>query len=760
MRQSIGRRIMACSLSVFLIIVLNSCGGKQAEAPELLEPVSGTESYREVVYGDVGTTDICYGTIVPTEHAHFWTTNVTIEDIKVDIGDYVNVGDVLATANLDAAQEKLDELSASLSLLQSTRVLQEKIHTLKQQKLTLQAEGCAAIGDTDGAANTETEIATEEENARYDKLLYEHQAADLQEQIEAQNKIIEDGTLVAYASGYVSYVRDIADVNIVDSTANVVVIADYDMPYIQVQDKTIKDELLEDYDSYYTMQNGEKELLREYAYSADEKMVAESQMKYPPLRMQYENENARKEIGTVIPIFLVANRTENVLLVGNDSLFEDETGKFVYVKNGDKREQRYVETGNSDYANTEIVSGLSEGEKVYYTSEFVLPENYEPYTAEIGDCEALVNTDRYTITDSVNKMFKSDYEGVVASVQVTDHANVKKGDLIAVIETNEGSAKLAEMRSAIDSTKRGYEDTKNAYDTERMDLEAQKQASALPVQPDIATGTDAEAATPGDAETEQQNPNETSMLDLEIQIADLNFQIQTLNYEKQLSDQEKEYAEVSCNNDGSGNCAIYAKMDGSIDGLRLWEGQKVQVGDTLYSVSVDTKPKLTLHSSADVPLGSSVTLTGKTSGNTVTGAVCGTGGGETCYLTTINHKVYATQSAASNGIRSYVELDDSSALEACEKYSISYVTTSIEDVIVIPADLVYTEEKRKYHSVERNYVWKMVDGNLEKQYVNVQMLDTTYDTGSYVEGDMKACVLDGLSEGDVLAREITDETEE
>lgn len=54
---------------------------------------------------------------------------------------------------------------------------------------------------------------------------------------------------------------------------------------------------------------------------------------------------------------------EDVLYVGNDSIYEDDQGSFVYVKNGEQREQRYIETGVSDTVNTEVISGLSEGEK-------------------------------------------------------------------------------------------------------------------------------------------------------------------------------------------------------------------------------------------------------------------------------------------------------------------------------------------------------------------------------------------------------------
>lgn len=65
--------------------------------------------------------------------------------------------------------------------------------------------------------------------------------------------MIDNGTLKAAASGYITYVKQFPYENQVTSAENVVVIADYEDTYISVQNKTIKDEILKRYDKYYTM---------------------------------------------------------------------------------------------------------------------------------------------------------------------------------------------------------------------------------------------------------------------------------------------------------------------------------------------------------------------------------------------------------------------------------------------------------------------------------------------------------------------------
>ena len=123
------KRQLGFLMSVLCAVSLVACGTKYADAPALLEPVSGTESYREVSVGDVGDLKIAYGSIVPTEHAVFWTTQVSVAEVLVDVGDYVEAGQVVATADLEAAQKAKQDLEEARSLLVQKRELEvEKIN--------------------------------------------------------------------------------------------------------------------------------------------------------------------------------------------------------------------------------------------------------------------------------------------------------------------------------------------------------------------------------------------------------------------------------------------------------------------------------------------------------------------------------------------------------------------------------------------------------------------------------------------------------
>ncbi len=762
----IGRKLkrkIGIWMSVLCSVSLAACGTKYADAPALLEPVSGTESYREVSVGDVGAMELVYGSVVPTEHAVFWTTQVNVAEILVDVGDYVEAGQVVATADLDAAEKTKQELEASRNLLVSKHEFEAKKQELLIQKLNLKQQGETQLGDSEAAAQTGTQIQTEQENANYDELLYKHQLADYDEQIRKQQEIIEDGTLKATASGYVSYVRQFTYGNQVSGTMNVVTIADYEDTYIEVQGKTIKDKLLEKYDRYYTIQDGKKLPLREYAYTVQERLTAENQQKYPALRMQYEDISKRATVGSVISVYLVKDRVEDVLYVGNDSVYEDDQGTFVYVKNGDQREQRYIETGVQDSVNTEVVSGLTEGEKVYYTSETAWPDEYQEFTVSAStNYNAMFDTNRYAIADTMRINYTSPYEGTIQEIFASNGDYVQKGDVILKVRTNEGSAKLAEMRSGIEDMKENRTKAVQEHENTLLTLKQEKQAVLAGGDTLLATGTDAPAATGSDAE-KKTNPNAASMIDIDIQMENLDFQIQTLDYESQLKQAEAAYAEASCNNDGTGVMSICAEQEGEVTDFWRDNGYKLEAnGDVLFAINTPVKQKMALYGGGtNIANGTPVSIRNEASGKTIQGMVCGSNGSTEesqdayYYVTTVDDRVYITQSLTSDSRMYYVMLKDGAAVEDIKgQQQISYPTVAYSDVYTIPADALYKEKANssKENSEDFYYVWKIVDGNIEKQYVDAAI-------SSNAQGASVACIFNGISEGDVLAGPVVEKEE-
>lgn len=790
-----------------LMFSLSGCKKAAVEVPELLVPAAVNESYRPVEYGDIGNIAVEYGTVVPTDYCHFWKTPVTISRMEVDIGDYVEAGAILAYADIEAAQDMIEQINRQMELENSLYASNEELYQLRHQELELKKNGAEQIGDSEGAAGAATGLGVLEENHRYDGLLHQYKLREMNESIAEQQEIVSNGTMTAKVSGYVTYIKDISMGGSVSGSENVVIISDYEDCYVEMSGITVSEKFRRNYlpyDRYYTEIAGKKYDLKEYEYTPQERVVIEDKGQYPYMRMQFEDKGAMPEVGTNIPVFMTGDIVEDVLIVGNDSLYADSKGNFVYVKENGSRVIRYVELGKSGQNYTEVTAGLSEGEMVYYSSSAVLPESYTEFEVVPTNYEPKKKTDTYSEENVRKTVYNSAFEGRITSVSVKEGTEVSKGDLICTVQTNEGSAKLTEMSNAISAYKGEYTKTIAGYTSQIQALEnqmadilhAQEQPPAepeLPVQPEppiqpeppVATETDAglgnesgtdvnqqaepdsgaaeettEGETPGSTEqaTEQppaeqqppQDPNLYQELALQIEQIKVEQKKSTLNYNYQLAVMEHDYSEVSCNNDGRGSVNIYAEAAGVVSGISVKEGKIVKVGDRMFNIGVPAADKVLLRCADSLKLNQPLVFKSKSSDVSYTGKVSGvTGGGEKVYVTSLDGRVYLTTNVSTDGnpLRYYVKMDDGSFYAMDEKFSAEYSVNTIHDSFVLPEEgVVYVEtgdgkdKDKKYH-----YVWRLVDGNFVKQYVTI--------TENVVNGSTMRCAIAGLKAGDVLAQE-------
>lgn len=725
------------NIIAFMLIMsfmLTGCGAKKVDTPKLLEPISSNESYRPVEYGDIGDVNVSFGTIVPTDYCHFWTSNVTIKEIMVDIGDYVNSGDVIACADIDAANEEIERLNSELTLENSVFTLNEQKYNYRHQELEYKQSA--------------TDIAVLDENHRYDTLLHQYRVNSLNEKIDKQEKIVSDGTLVARASGYVTYVKDISTSGSSGNGDNVVIISDYNDSYIELNDVTVSEEYRRNwmpYDDYYTEIAGNRYELTEYEYAPDELILAESKAKYPNMRMKFTDSKVDVSIGTNIPVFMTGDIVSNVLIVGNDSLYEDNGGTFVYVKKGDSREPRYIEIGKRGNNYTEVVSGLDEGEMVYYSSDSVLPDNYTELEISTSDYSPMRTSETYTIEDSVNKAYYSEYEGHINGINIESDSAVNKGDLICTINTNEGSAVLAEMSNAIADLTVNYNEAENGYSAAIADIEAQMSAIINEAGDEsVATSTDASPDVDTD-ESDGKDENLYQELQLQIEQIKIDEQINTLNYNHELAVKQKEYNKVSCNNDGRGVVYIYAGESGTVSDMKIAENSNVKVGDKLFNIKIQASNKVGLRCEDTLHVNQQVVFYDADSDKQYNGYVAGIGGNtDKVYVTSENGKVYITNNINSSNIRMYyIKLDDESFFDLSGKTTAMYSANEIRDTFVMPQGTIYTETDEKGNSYR--YVWRIYDGSLVKQYVTVA--SDTYN------GKVRECVISGLKSGDIVAQE-------
>ena len=764
-----------------LMIFATGCGSDIPEAPALNKPVAVNESYRPVEKGAVGDIKIYSGAIVPTDYCHFYTSSIKVAQIKVSIGDYVEAGTVLAEADTEATSQSIATINSQKSLNAKVWEINCKIYEQSKKELEYKLKGAQELSDTDMEGQLETQIAVLNENHSFDEIFYNHQQSALDKQLAEYAKIQGNSALVASHSGYVTYIKDLADSDMVNGCENIVVVSDYEDCYIEVfstessnqqgngQPVSKSEKLEKIYPIIYTEIGGQKYNLKEYEYLPEELHLAQSRSLSPALRLKYESEGKELTPGTNLPVFFQKTITEDVLVVGNDSLYQDEKGDFVYVKNGEGKEIRYVELGDADTFYTEVVSGLSEGEMVYYTSDSVLPESYQEYVVEYSDYKLTDKSDFYTIKNTSTKKFYSEYEGQIESVAVTQGQEVSVGDTICVIRTNEGSATLTQMYNNIINFKAAHVENVKAYDDSIAAKEDEIEAAyiarqATNSQTAPATPTDAvptatlsdavvdmtPEATPGDAE-EVPSPYLYEELNCQLEVIKLNKQLEEVNYLHQLTQMESEYNKVSCNNDGTGAINIYAKNSGKVSNLNLKVGKNINQGDRLFNIDIPADSMAEIRVEGSLQINQQIEFVKGDS--TYKGTVVGVNGNDNSfYFTEIDNKVYISTNSGQQA-RYFVKMDNKGFYDLKNDYVAKYSTQEVKETVVLPGHMVYMETKVKsgVGNVNYTYVWKLIDGELVKQYVQC--------IGGPAGSNKEVCILSGVNQGDILAQEYYEEEE-
>jgi multidrug efflux pump subunit AcrA (membrane-fusion protein) len=737
---------------LFFVMLIGGCGSKKTETiPDLEEPAASNASYQQVTYGNIGTTNVLLGTAVPKEYGQAYEANVTVTKILVEPGDTVEKGDVLAYADVDEASASRKAKQQELSHENTVYELNQKINQLQQDKLANQQkqQDTAENNIQDAAENniqeeddmqesatenntqeTEAEaeditsqIAVLQENSRYDTKLHEYRVQKLNEEIAALDALIADGTLKANHSGEVVYTKSLTVSRNAGTGENVVVVADTEDLAIELKDVTVQNYKYKDVLEKYMLQSGERVSVTEREYSTDELVLAKINNNYPNVLIE-KPEGVELKAGELYPIYFEEKRAEHVLLVGNNSLYQEDGENYVYVGTGDDtREKRKVTTGVSDDHNTQIVEGLEEREAVYYETMERMPSDYTEYMVERSDFQVENHGLKYGRADKNARVYLTEKEGEIVKIAVEKDAEVKKGDLLYIIDTGEGKAAITEAANAIETENTTYQKQQADYDAQLIEL---------------------------------QNATD-SVSDYDRQIITLQKEVAEADHSYTLQQLQAAYDTLSRGNDGTGKLSVYADEDGQVSKITVWEGDTVEAGDEILKmkgeasdlllVQMVSSKSVTVYTDDIAEAGEPVSIT---SGDTTyTGTCVGFAAGsnnldEGCLYIDENGAHYTFQTTSGYDTPAfYVRMNDEIVDDMGNGESVDFPYISMEDVIVLPAGMIYEEKDAMHPDKVSYFVWKMEGDHLVKQYV---LLDDT------LTGNGKV-VLFGIESGDVLARE-------
>lgn len=766
-------------LGICVSFVAGGCGKMtESSIPKLEEPVALNEAYRPVEYAAIGSVQVLMATAVPRDYCNYYSANVNISQIYVEPGDTVNVGDVLAVCDVDEAKEQLQECQDALAHENETYEISAQISDTQIKMWENQAaqqdnnehnkmdtadgamddayeintdtnidERAADMGEfsteqTDKNESTDedynTQIATEQENQRYDKQLHEYRVQKINEQIALYQQLVDDGTLKAAHSGLVTYTKKLTEGRSAAAYENIVIVSDTDDLVLDIKDTAINEYKYSDYDKKYVIVDGEKYDVTESQYTSEVLVLSKINNRYPDVCVE-SREKPSLTAGQMYPVYFEKTKANQALVVGKDSIYKDGDTRYVYVKNDEGgREKRIITTGESDENYTQVTEGLKEGELVYYNSTDQVPTKYSKYTVTRSDFDIANYGVRYSRSDAGTITETCDYEGQIVSVNVKQDDTVEKGMLLYVVDTGEGKAAITEAKNAIDSENESYAQKIADYDKQIKDLSEGGSS---------AEENNRQDGKPVTAYDEQQ-------LKLNLQLLDLQKKLAGADHTYQLSRLQSEYDSISAGNDGKGNISVYAKNDGKVSKVSVKAGDNVEEGSDILQITGNSTDVLLVQvkdsnsykvykdNIADV--GERVSL--ELDGTTIYGSCIGFAGygreAQKGYVNQDDKGVHITGNTDSGygNAAFYIKLDNGIPDDLTRASAVKFSYVSFKKVVVVPTSIIHKQVNPMDKDDISYYVWKIDGDSVVKQPVIL----SDYTSGS------NTLVLYGIDEGDEI----------
>lgn len=763
-------------LGICVSFLAGGCGKMtESSIPKLEEPVALNEAYRPVEYAAIGSVQVLMATAVPRDYCNYYSANVNISQIYVEPGDTVNAGDVLAVCDVDEAKKQLQECKAALAHENETYEISAQISDTQIRLWESQAAGqdnnepdqsdgtaddtheadadtnideYAAVTDEFSTEQTEknestdedynTQIATEQENQRYDKQLHEYRVQKINEQMALYQQIVDDGMLKAAHSGLVTYTKKLTEGRSAAAYENIVIVSDTDDLVLDIKDTAINEYKYSDYDNKYVIVDGEKYDVTESQYTSEVLVLSKINNRYPDVCVE-SREKPSLTAGQMYPVYFEKTKANQALVVGKDSIYKDGDTRYVYVKNDEGgREKRIITTGESDENYTQVTEGLKEGELVYYNSTDQVPTKYSKYTVTRSDFDIANYGVQYSRSDAGTITETCDYEGQIVSVNVKQDDMIEKGMLLYVVDTGEGKAAITEAKNAIDSENESYAQKIADYDKQIKDLSEGGSS---------AEENNRQDEKPDTADDEQQ-------LKLNLQLLDLQKKLAGADHTYQLSRLQSEYDSISAGNDGKGNISVYAKNDGKVSKVSVKAGDNVEEGADILQITgnstdvllVQVKDsnsyKVCTDNIADV--GERVSL--ELDGTTIYGSCIGFAGygrqAQKGYVNQDDKGVHITGNTDSGygNAAFYIKLDNGIPDDLTGASAVKFSYVSFKKVVVVPTSIIHKQVNPMDKDDISYYVWKIDGDSVVKQPVIL----SDYTSGS------NTLVLYGIDEGDEI----------
>jgi len=394
-------KIKAIILLSILFIVNGVIGVTNIGCATLFGTKVSEEETATVEVGDLGETISIIGEVVPKNEMEVsFKTTGTVEAVNINEGDVAKKGDVIATLKNEDLEIALknyekdlintkDRIAQEIKIAQdavdqadqashNTWILKQKKSQLyDQQKPPKGATGEEKLADKyqDSVNKQSDEMTLEQAHYTYWNAVNNLNTIKINSKVEIENlkravseakRKLEDLILTSPIDGTITYLGIKVGQEIEAQTTTQVTITDLSKFHIEADIDEIDIGKLKEGQKATVVLDAypDEELIGSIYYISQIGDESTGAVTYE-IKFDIEDDkglNIRTLMSATIDIEIEGRK--NVLILPNSAITEKDEKKFVTQVIGEERKEVEIETGYSDGVNTEILSGLKEGDKV------------------------------------------------------------------------------------------------------------------------------------------------------------------------------------------------------------------------------------------------------------------------------------------------------------------------------------------------------------------------------------------------------------
>lgn len=352
-----------CSLAAALVMSLAPCALAQ-QVPELLDPVSVQADTFVARRETLSKLSLHDASIVPYVEALSLPQEGRISQVEAAIGQRVLAGQRLLTLNCEEETRQIESLNRDIAALDQQGVFEQQLYDIDMAILEAELRRLQASPEATEEAVALKQLDMEELmlTMEMSSALRGLQKEQLQAKLDALMEKTGQSILCAPFDGVIIHMAEVSGGDTVSAYEGLIFLADESR--LNLRATFVSGAELSSAHSMYALIGDGRYAIAPVEADPDE---------YVPLALSGETPTTAFTLlqmdesiapGMYAAVCIERLHVEDALVVPSNALYQDESGRYLYVLSGGQRLRRDVETGATNDIMTQITQGLEEGEIV------------------------------------------------------------------------------------------------------------------------------------------------------------------------------------------------------------------------------------------------------------------------------------------------------------------------------------------------------------------------------------------------------------